>query len=246
MSMPAGSFTAAACAGWITALLLIDSTATPLAQHALGVLTVGVLAVVLFAQPDWVRAQTMIVVAFAALVEVVASLGLDAYRYRFHNVPLYVPPAHGLVYLAALAIGGSRQIRAHQRTITVAVLLAGGAWAVWGLLLRDRPDHLGAFWFGCLAVFLARGRSRPLFLGGFLVVSSLELLGTSLGVWTWQPRDVTGLIAIGNPPSGVAGGYGWFDLVAVTLAPVLLGWRRLGSARRRAVATSSTGTFVTP
>ena len=96
-------------------------------------------------------------------------------------------------------------------------------------------------------LFLVWGRSRPLFLGAFLVVSYLELLGTSLGVWTWQPRDVTGLIGIGNPPSGVAGGYGWFDLAAVTLAPVLIAWhRRFRSQRPRAVARSSRERCATP
>jgi hypothetical protein len=58
--------------------------------------------------------------------------------------------------------------------------------------------------------------------GAFLVVSYLELVGTSLGTWTWQSEDPTGLVAIGNPPSGSAGGYGWFDLAALLLAPRLL------------------------
>ena len=29
-------------------------------------------------------------------------------------------------------------------------------------------------------------------------------------------------VAQGNPPSGAAGGYGWFDLFALLLAPLLL------------------------
>jgi hypothetical protein len=29
-------------------------------------------------------------------------------------------------------------------------------------------------------------------------------------------------VSIGNPPSGAAGGYGWFDLVAVLAAPTML------------------------
>jgi hypothetical protein len=35
-------------------------------------------------------------------------------------------------------------------------------------------------------------------------------------------------VAIGNPPSGAAGGYGWFDLAAVLAAPALVrAWARL-------------------
>jgi hypothetical protein len=54
------------------------------------------------------------------------------------------------------------------------------------------------------------------------VVTYLELLGTWLGTWAWQTHDPTGLVAIGNPPSGAAGGYGWFDLAAVLAGPALL------------------------
>jgi hypothetical protein len=100
--------------------------------------------------------------------------------------------------------------------------VAGGGYAVWGLLLSPRHDVLGAFWFGCLLAFLRWGRSALLFVGAFVVVTFLELLGTALGTWTWQPWDPTGHIPIGNPPSGAAGGYGWFDLAAVLATPVLL------------------------
>ena len=78
---------------------------------------------------------------------------------------------------------------------------------------------LGAFWYLCLVGFLVLGRNRLLYVGAFLVVTYLELLGTTLGTWTWQPYDPTGLVAMGNPPSGAAGGYGWFDLAAMAFAP---------------------------
>ncbi len=54
------------------------------------------------------------------------------------------------------------------------------------------------------------------------MVTYLELLGTWLGTWEWQTHDPTGLVTIGNPPSGAAGGYGWFDLAAVLLGPAVL------------------------
>ncbi|MDQ1695941.1 MAG: hypothetical protein QOJ03_1294, partial [Frankiaceae bacterium] len=90
---------------------------------------------------------------------------------------------------------------------------------------------LGAIWFGCLVLFLLRGRQPLVFIGAFAVVTYLELLGTGLGTWTWQVRDpVLGVVAMGNPPSGAAGGYGFFDAAALWLAPRLLTWR--ASARR--------------
>ena len=50
----------------------------------------------------------------------------------------------------------------------------------------------------------------------------LALVGTHLGTWEWGPRDPTGWVSIGNPPSGAAGGYGWFDLAGLLVAPYLL------------------------
>ena len=67
----------------------------------------------------------------------------------------------------------------------------------------------------------------------------LELLGTTLGTWTWQAHDPTGLIAIGNPPSGAAGGYGWFDLAAIIAAPALL---RIAGGRVKARVAQSRST----
>jgi hypothetical protein len=138
-------------------------------------------------------------------------------------VPLFVPPGHGLVYLAALALGRSRPVRAAPRLAVTATVLVGGAWAGYGLLLAPRRDVLGAFWFACLLGFLAWGRARLLYVGAFVVVSYLELLGTRLGIWAWAVVDpVAGIVRQGNPPSGAAGGYGWFDLYAGLLAPRLL------------------------
>ena len=90
----------------------------------------------------------------------------------------------------------------HRRSgaLVAATVVAGGAYAAWGLLLSARPDALGAFWYLCLLGFLLWGRSRALYVGAFLVVTYLELLGTWLGTWEWQTHDPTGLVTIGNPP----------------------------------------------
>jgi hypothetical protein len=113
-------------------------------------------------------------------------------------------------------------------------LVALGAYAAYGLAIAARTDVLGAFWFVCLAGFLLWGPSRGLYIGAAIAVTYLELLGTSLGTWTWQLHDPTGLVPIGNPPSGAAGGYGWFDLAALLLAPAALrGAQRVTRATRR-------------
>ncbi|MBA2455774.1 MAG: hypothetical protein H0V48_04450 [Nocardioidaceae bacterium] len=223
-----GPGTAVVVMGWISLVLVLDSDGGLWLQRGLGALTWCLLVGVLVRESALVRTQTLVVIAFATAVEYACSPLLEVYTYRFDNVPAYVPPGHGLVYLAALAVGRSAWVRGHLRGCTAAVLVVGGAYALWGLTWAARPDVLGAFWFGCLVGFLLWGPSRPLYVGAFVVVTYLELMGTGLGTWTWQPYDPTGLVAMGNPPSGAAGGYGWFDLAALAAAPALLTrWRRL-------------------
>ncbi len=209
--------------GWVTLVLVLDADGGRWLQRGLGAVTWLILVWLLSRESALVRVQTAVVVVFAAAVEYTFAPLLHVYSYRFDNVPMYVPPGHGLVYLAALAIGRSALVSAYSRTWVGLVLLAGGSYAAYGVVLSDRPDALGAFWFCCLAGFLRWGPSPGLYVGAFFVVTYLELVGTTLGTWTWGATDPTGLVSIGNPPSGAAGGYGWFDLAATFVAPALLG-----------------------
>lgn len=210
---------------WIPVTLGLDSGATLLQQNLLGLMTWCLLLWLLRTETPLVRMQTAVVIVFATIVEYTFSPWLEVYTYRFDNVPAFVPPGHGLVYLAALCMGRSTFFRTHARVLVTATVVAGGLYAFWGVSpWAPRPDVLGLFWYGCLLAFLAWGRSRLLYVGAFVVVTYLELIGTWLGTWAWQPYDPTGLVAMGNPPSGAAGGYGWFDLAAITLAPLLLQW----------------------
>lgn len=211
--------------GWLSVVLWLDRASgdgSLWLQRGLGVLTWLVLLAALTRVAPLVRAQTAVVVGFATVVEFIFSPTLHVYTYRFENVPMYVPPGHGLVYLSAFALGHAAFVQRRMRWWEAGVVLVGGSWAAYGVLLADRPDALGAFWFACLVLFLAFGPSKPVYVGAFVVVSWLELLGTQLGNWAWGSVDFTGLVSIGNPPSGAAGGYGWFDLAALLLAPRLL------------------------
>ena len=236
--MPRDLRIAATVTGWIGTVLLLDAVRAwdgvelP-RQLLLGLATWTVLILLLRAEPPLVRSQTLVVVALATMVEYTFSPLLQAYVYRIGTVPLFVPPGHGLVYLAALALGRSAALRSAPRAAVLATVLVGGGWGGYGLFLADRRDALGAFWFGCLLGFLVWGRNRLLYVGAFVVVSYLELVGTGLGTWAWARHDpVLGVVTQGNPPSGAAGGYGWFDLYALLLAPAVI--RAAGAVRSRA------------
>jgi hypothetical protein len=104
-----------------------------------------------------------------------------------------------------------------------------------------REDVAGAVGVPLLLLFLWRSRSRGIYAAVFLVVACLELYGTAIGTWRWA-RELPGLgIPDGNPPSGVASGYVWFDVMALLIAPwlVSVAWRVRDLVARRPAALSS-------
>ena len=213
----------AAVLTWIPVVLLLDRGASMTEQRLLGVGTWLLLIALLWREDNKTRAQVGVVVVFATAVEYCFAGWLGVYVYRLHDVPWFVPPGHGLVYLGALAIGRSSYVARNGRWLVPVTLAVAGSYAFWGLFLSGRQDVLGAFWFGCLVFFLLKGRQPLVFVGAFAVVTYLELLGTGLGTWTWQVRDpVLGVVSMGNPPSGAAGGYGFFDAAGLLLAPRLV------------------------
>jgi hypothetical protein len=211
-------------------LLALDHDASYPQQLALGVVTcVALLAALTRVSPER-RAQALGVVAFATIGEAIGSLLWGVYRYRLHNLPLFVPPAHGIVYLSGLALAVAMQ--RHTRALVATAALAAATWGILGLLVLPRRDVAGAIGVPLLLLFLWRSRSRAIYAGVFLVVASLELYGTAIGTWRWARYLPGSGIPDGNPPSGVASGYVWFDVMALVTAPVALSFVRKRRAGR--------------
>ena len=222
---------------YLAALLALDTQASYREQLGLGVVTWLVLFAALVPLPALARAQALRVVTFATVGEVTGSLVWGVYRYRLHNLPLFIPPAHGIVYLSGLAL----VTWVRTRVLVWCAGVGAVTWGALGLGVLPRLDVAGAVGVPLLCVFLWRSRSRAVYAGVFLVVAALELYGTSIGVWRWA-RELPGLgIPDGNPPSGVASGYVWFDVMALLVAgPALRAARAPGRWRRRRAAVRST------
>ena len=220
---------AALGAAYLAALLALDRIASYPGQLALGVLTWVVLVAVLLRVPAERRAQALGVVCFATIGEVIGSLLWGVYTYRLHNLPLFVPPAHGLVYLTGVALATA--LARHARVLVGVAATGAAVWALLGLTVLSQRDVAGALGVPMLLLFLWRGRNRAIYAGVFLVVAGLELYGTAIGTWRWA-RELPGLgIPDGNPPSGVASGYVWFDVMALLTAPVALAVLRRRASR---------------
>src|SRR5260370_7516 len=84
-------------------LLFADSRITALWQQwMLGLLTFAALYLSALKAPKEQRLQVWTCVIVATGFEIFGSLIWGVYRYRLHNVPLFVPPGHGMVYLFGL------------------------------------------------------------------------------------------------------------------------------------------------
>jgi hypothetical protein len=174
--------------------------------------------------PPAERRQVWIMVGVASCVEVWSSIIWGIYRYRFGNVPLWVPPGHGLVYLFAL-----RSIRTpfgekHGIFMTRAAVGCATAWAIFGISIEPlafhRLDVLGAAWWP-LFIWFMRKPSAPIYAAAFFVTSFLELWGTNFGNWAWQVYAPVSHIPTGNPPSVISAGYCLMDFTSIAIAASL-------------------------
>ena len=215
------SVTLAVVAAWTVGALWLDQHLDRTGQLALGVFTACVLAALLAFQPAAVRLQTLAVVGIATLGEVVGSIVWGVYTYRLENLPTFVPPGHGLMYLAGMSLAtlGARRPRdpavgRDRRGVAVGPARVDGAPG--DRRLRRRRLHVPRR-------RAADDSPRAVYAGVFVVVALLEIYGTALGTWTWH-GVVPGLgIPQGNPPSGAASGYVVFDVLALALVARLGG-----------------------
>jgi hypothetical protein len=229
---------------WICVGLWLDGQVGSTGQLLLGILTAVVFVTLLRLQRGAVRAQALGVVAIATVGEVVGSLIWGLYSYRLENIPAFVPPGHGLVYLGGVAVAA---LLGRRLLLALAVAAAVG-WGAAGLTILPTSDVVGAI--GCaFLVLVLLGTRVPVYAGVFLVVAALELYGTALGTWTWV-STVPGLgLSQGNPPSGVASGYVVFDVLALTLiarlrAPSVISSMARRLSRNVLLSSSSSGLKV--
>jgi hypothetical protein len=207
----------------VAVCLLSDANADLAKQNALGVCGWVFLVGLLIGENREVRTQVVIAVMFATIGEHFASPFMGGYTYRFGNVPNYVPPGHGMVYLTAVALARSGLFLNHAKRITVLVVAVCGLWSLWGISgLPAQGDWVGALLFVVFLVYLFKGRSPLVYLAAFFITTWLELIGTAVGTWHWAEIDPVLHLPQGNPPSGVAAWYCLVDAVAIGGAPHVL------------------------
>ena len=212
--------------GFTVAMLVADGLLRDLApQLALGVVAFGVLAVCARRVDGIRRLQVLLCVPLSTGFEAIGSLVWGGYRYRLHNIPLYVPPGHALVYLFAITAAGLPVVRRHGRRVRHVVLAICAGWALAGVTvlvpLTGRLDVQGALLLPLFAWCVLRSGRRDLFAAIWVATTTIEIAGTWAGDWAWGANAPWTHIPSGNPPSAIAAGYAVIDGSVAFLGPVL-------------------------
>lgn len=207
--------------------LFSDANATLAEQKMLGLCAWLFLGCFLHGESKEIRVQVAIAVCFATVGEHFASPFMGGYTYRFHNVPAYVPPGHGMVYLTAVALARSGLFHQYARQIATFVVVACGLWSLWGISGLGQSDGVGATLFCVFLLYLFKGKSPLVYLAAFFITTWLEIIGTAYGTWKWAAIDPVLGWGQGNPPSGVSAWYCLVDSVAMSgSAPVMKGMQQ--------------------
>lgn len=211
--------------------LYAESFVTTLTQqNVLSAAAWLVLLALLKGESSHARIQVAVVICVAVNAEILFALQWHFFAYRFNNIPYFVPPGHGLLYLSALALSRSDFFSRYQMPFTWLALSSGTAWAVWNVFFAERSDLGGAILFAVLFVFILVGRTHPLYVAAFFITAYLELLGTSFNNWTWASQWPFLGLSQANPPCGISAGYCIFDAIGVGGAALIAKARNFISA----------------
>lgn len=151
-------------------------------------------------------------VPFSAVAEYLFSQVFELYLYRLGMVPLYVPFGHAILFSTGLVltdlIGAQRQTL-RWGLLTLHLLLFTVAIALW-------HDGLSAILALIFAWIVQRKGVRLLYGVMGVLVLMVELIGTSLGCWVWEP-SMWGWLHTTNPPVGAFVFYVLGDLAGFKL-----------------------------
>jgi hypothetical protein len=206
--------------------LYVDERVQPWGQNAVNLL-VGATYVWLLLRSDGpTRTGLLVCLAIASVGECFCSLFWGLYTYRLHNVPLFVPPGHALLYTVGVAL--ARGLPRAIMTVVPAIALPYIVFALTrGFATFDVLLYL------VFLLCLWRGSAKKLYATMFMLSLLMEIYGTWLGNWRWWPVvPGLGLTSI-NPPLAAGAFYCVLDLLVVASVHRLERWRVVRAAKRR-------------
>jgi hypothetical protein len=177
-------------------------------QIATVVLTVAVWGWLYAASGRTERRVLILCTIISGIGEVFLSLVWGLYDYQFHNVPLFVPPGHALLMTLGLII-----MRHVGRRGVIAITFTAVAWAVYAGLAGF--DRFGVALLSLYLVCTAFGPAKNLYATMFVLALIMELYGTALGNWRWEPIAPWLGLTQANPPFSAGALYCALDLLVL-------------------------------
>lgn len=180
------------------------------------------------------RLTLMLCLVIATAGECALSLGWGLYVYRLHNIPLFVPPGHVLLF--ALGLTFAPRI---PRWVLPLTASAAAGYGITTLVIS--LDTISAPFAALFVICMIFGSNRKLYATMFLVSLLMELYGTWIGNWAWQLWVPGTPLISANPPLCVGALYCLLDLSVVNSDRLIRKWRER-SAVRMPVAVEAAGT----
>lgn len=205
--------------------LTVDAYAAPWCQPLVDGAAWAMFAALLriSARPE--RIAYLLCLGLATAGEAILALVWGVYDYRLGNLPLFVPPGHVLLY--ALGRWLSERVALGASGPLCALVLATALVLAW-----QGHDELSMPLAVLFVVCMRFGPAPRLYAVMFVLALAMELLGTSLGNWTWRPQAPWFGWSTLDPPFAAGAFYCALDLL-VGRAMVRLGTRQVAVARLR-------------
>jgi hypothetical protein len=218
---------------WLIVGLFIDQTMTGWGQSLTNLITWVLLLAYLRTVTPAMQVSLVLCLGYATAGEVFLSLVWGLYEYRLHNVPLFIPPGHALLF--TLGLLSAQKIP---------------DWIVWYVPILFTPymifavvtgvDTLGGMLFVTFIICLVLGQARKLYATMFILSLLLEIYGTWLGNWTWSLEVPWLGLTSTNPPISAGTFYCLLDLLVVsTTGQIQTFWLKIMNSKRLATSNES-------
>ena len=204
-------------------------------QHLATIALLIGFVLVYFRSASRIREQMLYAVAIGFVGEHLFSIVLGMYTYRLENVPLYIPLGHAIVYIAVVYFCKKSIVKEKSRFLeklfTAFIVVYATAFLIFS-------NDVFGFVMSMLVLFLLRNkpRERLFYLGMYIVVAFLEIVGTSYGCWYWPETawDMIPFLKSANPPSGISLFYFLLDLGSLWLYKKRhkIAWARMKNIRK--------------
>jgi hypothetical protein len=195
--------------------LLVDQYAGLWGQPAVSLLAWAAYLILLRSESAQLRVALILCLLIATVGEIILSLVWGLYDYRLHNIPLFVPPGHVLLFWFGL-----RTVKlVSPRLLDGAAGLSGMAMlalAVTGQDVLSVPLWLmfAACWYF--------GPARRFYAWMFIIALVMEVYATIIGNWAW--RGVVPFVGVPttNPPLAAGAFYCMLDVIVLFACNALM------------------------